>query len=78
VVLRRFVTATPASATAPPSSDATHGTSPSHVHATAGIVARPVADVPVRRRVFAAVRAGAERRPAVAALLDALAARPSA
>jgi DNA-binding transcriptional LysR family regulator len=44
----------------------------------AGIVARPVADVPVRRRVFAAVRAGAERRPAVAALLDALAARPSA
>jgi DNA-binding transcriptional LysR family regulator len=42
----------------------------------AGIVARPVADVPVRRRVFAAVRAGAERRPAVAALLDALAAPP--
>lgn len=39
----------------------------------AGVPASPVSDVPVRRRIFAAVRAGAERRPAVAALLSALA-----
>jgi DNA-binding transcriptional LysR family regulator len=38
-----------------------------------GVAASPVSDVPVRRRIFAAVRAGAERRPAVAALLSALA-----
>ena len=37
-----------------------------------GVVASPVSDVPVRRRVFAAVKAGAERRPALAALLAAL------
>ena len=37
-----------------------------------GVAASPVSDVPVRRRIFAAVRAGAERRPAVAALLSAL------
>jgi DNA-binding transcriptional LysR family regulator len=37
-----------------------------------GVVAGPIEDVPVRRRVFAAVRAGAERRPALTALLDAL------
>jgi DNA-binding transcriptional LysR family regulator len=33
---------------------------------------RPVADPPLRRRIFAAVRAGAETRPAVAATLAAL------
>jgi DNA-binding transcriptional LysR family regulator len=38
-----------------------------------GAAASPVTDVPVRRRIFAAVRAGAERRPAVAAVLSALA-----
>ena len=37
------------------------------------VVGSPVCDVPVRRRSFAAMRAGAERRPAVAALLSALA-----
>jgi DNA-binding transcriptional LysR family regulator len=37
-----------------------------------GVVASPVEDVPARRRVFAAVRAGAERRPALAAILTAL------
>ena len=39
---------------------------------TPGVPASPVSDVPVRRRIFAAVRAGAERRPAVAAVLSAL------
>jgi DNA-binding transcriptional LysR family regulator len=37
-----------------------------------GVAASPVADVPARRRVFAAVRAGAERRPVLAALIEAL------
>jgi DNA-binding transcriptional LysR family regulator len=37
-----------------------------------GVVASPIEDVPTRRRVFVAVRAGAERRPALAALIAAL------
>jgi hypothetical protein len=39
----------------------------------AGAVVRPLADPAPARHVFAATRAGAERRPAVAAVLDALA-----
>jgi molybdate transport repressor ModE-like protein len=39
-----------------------------------GAIVRPLADPAPARHVFAATRAGAERRPAVAAVLDALAA----
>ena len=38
-----------------------------------GVVVRPVAGVPPSRRIYAAVRAGSSARPAIAAMLDALA-----
>jgi molybdate transport repressor ModE-like protein len=37
-----------------------------------GVVARPVADVPVTRRIYAAARRGALARPALAAMVEAL------
>ena len=43
-----------------------------------GVVVRPVADVVVRRRIYAAARRGGLARPALAAMVDALrAATPS-
>jgi DNA-binding transcriptional LysR family regulator len=42
-----------------------------------GVVLKPVTGAPPARRIYAAVRAGSSRRPAIAAMLEALVRQPS-